>query len=106
MAVHMQDLRRNYPTNDYGDPRYAYQGTSSAIDNEDTERITCNCGKSFKRNNKLRYHQKWECGQIIKCDICNKTVTTFYSLRNHLQTHSKKMLKNKGINLNMHRYAI
>lgn len=61
---------------------------------DDEPRYECKCGRRFKRLNKWRYHNKWECGKVIQCDICNRVVTTFYSLKMHMKTHNMRRQNN------------
>lgn len=63
-------------------------GGGGGVGDDDEPRFECKCGRKFKRLNKWRYHNKWECGKVIKCHLCNRVVTTFYSLKMHMKTHS------------------
>lgn len=70
------------------DPKYSSQIDESSH-SMDNERLYCDtCRKTYVNIGKLRYHKRWECGQIIQCHICSKVVTTLYSLKNHIKIHS------------------
>lgn len=46
------------------------------------EKVTC-CGRIFAYEHNYRYHKKWECGQILSCDYCQKVFKTKATLETH-----------------------
>lgn len=55
--------------------------------------LTCKCNRTFRQNGHLRYHQKWECGRNLLCQICQKQFNTVSNLNRHERTCSKKKLQ-------------
>lgn len=52
--------------------------TNDAIENgkEKIDHTVCHCGRTFAKSRllsyQLTYHQKWECGQELKCNACGR----------------------------------
>lgn len=64
-------------------------GSSSSSGSEN--RHACKCGRSFTEKKKLTYHQKWECGKVLKCKVCKKT----FRLRQEILSHFRKFPKHE-----------
>lgn len=45
----------------------------------------CGCGRQFSHEKNLRYHQKWECGKLLSCPICNME----FASRSRLVCHQR-----------------
>lgn len=46
----------------------------------------CRCGRSFTHDAHIRYHQRWECGQLLTCRKCCRTYNTKSNLARHLKS--------------------
>lgn len=46
----------------------------------------CSCGRKFTHDAHLRYHQRWECGQVLICRICCRIYNTKSNLMRHVKT--------------------
>lgn len=49
-------------------------------------RFVCDCGKKYKEERYLRYHQKWECGKLpsFHCAYCPYKAKRKNSMKGHL----------------------
>lgn len=47
------------------------------------EKYDCFCGRRYSLIRNLKYHQKWECGRILKCTKCGKTFKDLAYYRIH-----------------------
>lgn len=55
--------------------------------------VKCNqCGKSFKTNGTLRYHQRVHQGKVYTCEVCGMGITYYSTFLHHKRKHSSKYL--------------
>lgn len=55
-------------------------------------KIICSCKRSFIYPAQLTYHQRWECGRVLKCKSCQKILSTVTNKRKH-EKQCKKLIK-------------
>lgn len=61
------------------------------------ETVVCNCGRTFSYENLYTYHKRWECGQELKCRLCQRSYCSVYYVKRHM----KRCKKNTTLRLNI-----
>lgn len=59
--------------------------SSLSLDKDTIDRFVCKCGKTYKEERYMRFHQRWECGKLpaFPCPFCHYCTHRRNSLKQH-----------------------
>lgn len=61
-----------------------------------TEKIVCECGRSFSYKTGHQYHLRWECGKVLLCPYCDRTFNYRPQQLEHIRTCASTYNQNQS----------